>query len=156
MVHYENIDSPERCLIRLYTLYMSKCPKDHPDGAIYLKPLSNPKLDCWFCKVPLGHNVLQQVVLNLFEAAGIPGHYTNHSLRVTSATRLFKACVDEQLIMQRTGHSSTTVRAYKRIRDKLKPLTSDVLNTTMSAATKEANETTPTVKKEDTFKSSNI
>ena len=89
------------------------CPKDRPDNAFYLKPLSNPKLDCWFCKVPLGHNVLQQVVPNFFKAAGIPGHYTNHSLRVTSATRLFEACVDEQLIMQRTGHSSTAVRTYK-------------------------------------------
>ena len=32
------------------------------------------------------------------KAAGIPGHFTNHSLRVTSATRLFEAHVDEQLI----------------------------------------------------------
>ena len=26
VVHYENVDNPERCLIRLYKLYMSKCP----------------------------------------------------------------------------------------------------------------------------------
>ena len=90
VVHYENINNPERCLIRLHKLYTSKCPKDRPDGAFYLKPLSNPKLDCRSCKVPLEHNVLQQVVPNLFKAAGIPGHYTNHSLRVTSATRLFE------------------------------------------------------------------
>ena len=61
--------------------------------------------------------------------AGFEGHYTNHSLRVTSATRLFDAEVDEQLIMTRTGHSSTDgVRAYKRTSDKLRQLTSDVLN----------------------------
>ena len=100
-------------IIRLYKVYMSKYPKDHPDGGFYLKLLSNPKLDCWFCKFPLGHNVLQQMVPNLLKAAGIPDHYTNHSLGVTSATRLFEACVDEQLIMHRTGHSSITVRAYK-------------------------------------------
>ena len=51
--------------------------------------------------------------------------------------------------MQRTEHPSTAVRAYKRTGDKLKPLTSDVPNTTVSAATKEANATIPTVKKED-------
>ena len=56
---------------------------------------------------------LQHVVPNLFKAAGIPGHFTNHSLKVTSATRLFEARVDEQLIMQRTGHTSTAVRSYK-------------------------------------------
>ena len=149
VVHYENVDNPERCLIRLYKLYMSKCPKDRPDGAFYLKPLSKPKDNCWFCKVAIGHNTLQQVVPNLFKAAGITGHYTNHSLRVTSATRLFEASVDEQLIMQRTGHSSTAVRAYKRIGEKLKPLTSDVLNNTVSAVTKEGHESVSTVKKED-------
>ena len=37
--------------------------------------------------------------------------------------------VDEQLIMSRTGHSSTDgVRAYKRTSEKLKKMTSDVLN----------------------------
>ena len=51
--------------------------------------------------------------------------------------------------MQRTGHSSAAVRAYKQIGDKLKSLTSDVLHTTVSVATKEANGTVPTVKKED-------
>ena len=77
-------------------------------------PLNKPKDDCWFCKVPIGYNALQQVVPNLFKAVGITGHYTNHLLRVTSATRLFEVSVDEQLIMQRTGHSSTAVRANWR------------------------------------------
>lgn len=57
------------------------------------------------------------------------GHYTNHSLRVSSATRLFDAEVDKHLIMSRTGHSSTDgVHAYKRTSTKLKQLTPDVLN----------------------------
>ena len=48
---------------------------------------------------------------------------------MTSATRLFDAEVDKQLIMMRTSHSSTDgVRAYKRTSDKLRQLTSDVLN----------------------------
>jgi hypothetical protein len=60
---------------------------------------------------------------------GYQGYYTNHSLRVSTATRLFDKCVDEQLIMARTGHSSTDgVRAYKRTSVKLQELTSDVLN----------------------------
>ena len=116
---------------------MSKCPKDRPDGTFYLKPLNNPEDRCWFCKVPIGHNVLQQMIPNLFKAAGIEGHFTNHSLRATSATRLFEAGIDEQLIMQRTGHTSTAVRAYKRIGEKLKAVTSDALNTALTAGEKE-------------------
>lgn len=58
------------------------------------------------------------------------GKYTNHSLRATSVTRLFDAGVDEQLIMAHTGHSSTSgVRSYKRITEKLQEITSSVLNT---------------------------
>jgi len=32
--------------------------------------------------------------------SGLQGHYTNHSLRATAATRLFKAEVDEQLMSE--------------------------------------------------------
>ena len=44
---------------------------------------------------------------------------------MTTTTRLFEACVDEQLIMLCTGHG---VWAYKRVSQKLKEVTSDVLN----------------------------
>ena len=50
-------------------------------------------------------------------------------MRSTAATRLFEAGIDEQLIMLRTGHSTTSgVRSYKRVGEKLKSTTSDVLN----------------------------
>ncbi len=77
----------------------------------------------------MGHNKLQTVVSSLMEKAGYSGHYTNHSLRVSAATRLFDLGIDEQLIMSRTGHSSTGgVRTYKCTSEKLKELTSDTLN----------------------------
>ena len=62
-------------------------------------------------------------------AAGIEGHYSNHSLRRRAATGLFEAGVDEQLIMLCTGHSTTSgVRSYKLVSEQLKEVTSDVLN----------------------------
>ena len=76
--------------------------------------------------------MLQKMVPNLFKSTGIDGYYINHSLKATAATPLFEAGVDEQLIMQRTGHSNTAVMSYKRIGEKLQPLTSDVLNNTVS------------------------
>ena len=128
-IHYANTSNPTRCLIRLYKLYNSKCPVDRPAGAFYLKPLKNPGEAVWYQKVPVGHNVLSNTVGRLCKAAGFNGHYTNHSLRATTATRLFESGIDEQLIMQRTRHRSTdAVRSYKRVTENLKEVTSSVLN----------------------------
>ena len=65
----------------------------------------------------------------MYIAAGIEGNFTNLSLRSTSVTRLFEAKVDEQLIMQRIGHSFNVVRAYKQVGEKLCTVTLDVLCT---------------------------
>ena len=121
---------PERCLIRLFKLYNSKCPTGRPNDAFYLRPLSRPKEDVWYQRSPVGHNWLANVIPRMFKEAGLSGRFTNHSLRATSATRLFDAGLDEQLIMSRTGHSSTSgVRSYKRVTDQLREKTSTILNT---------------------------
>ena len=110
--HYANETNPERCYIRLYKLYNSKCPPNRPPNAFYLTPLARPKENLWYSRSPLGHNTLTKIVSSLMSEAGFEGHYSNHSLRVS-----------------RTGHSSTDgVRAYKRTSNTLKQLTSDVLN----------------------------
>ena len=119
---------PERCLIRFYKLYVSKCPADRPNEALYINPLAKPTNACWYQKTPVGHNMLQKTVCRLCESAGFNGHFTNHSLCATTATRFFEAKVDKQLIMQQTGHTSTAVRSYKRVGEKLRAVTSDVLN----------------------------
>jgi len=65
----------------------------------------------------------------LCQKAGIGGYKTNHSLRVTVATRLFQNGMDEQLIMERTGHRSTDgIQAYKRSCNEQQALVSRVLN----------------------------
>lgn len=98
-----------------------------------------PKGEVWFSTTPLGHNTLQNTIPRLMKAAGYDGKYTNHSLKVSTATRLYSAGVDEQLIMARTGHSSVTgVRAYKRKVEKLQEITSDVLNAASSNVEKVA------------------
>lgn len=129
VLHYANSTNPERCFVRLYKVYNSRCPVDRSPNAFYLKPLSAPRGHVWYGKVALGHNTLQNTVPRLMKSANFPGYYTNHSLRVSAATRLFYSGVDEQAIMSVTGHSSTDgVRAYKRMSEKLKEFTSDVLN----------------------------
>ena len=57
------------------------------------------------------------------------GYKTNHSLRATAATRLFHAGVDEQLIMEWTGHRSLDgVRSYKRTSEEQQAALSDIIN----------------------------
>ncbi len=57
--------------------------------------------------------MLDQTVARLCSAASIKVYRTNHSLRATAATRLYSAGVDEQMIMETTGHRSLEgVRSY--------------------------------------------
>ena len=106
VVHKKNTDNPARCPVRPFKLYTSICPKDRPADVFYLQPLRKPKQDCWFYAKPLGHNPLNNIVREMCKAAGISGYKTNHSLRATTATQLHQAGVDEQLIMECTGHWS--------------------------------------------------
>ena len=75
-------------------MYMELCPAKRPEGC-----LAKPKKNCWFANKPLGHNTLNNMVKSMCQEVGIAGHKTNHSLRATTtATRLFNAGVEEQLI----------------------------------------------------------
>lgn len=130
VIHHANTDNPSRCLVRLYESYVKHWPKERKTNAFYLTPLKKPREDgVWYSSTPVGHNPLSQTVKRLCQAAGISGFKTNHSLRVTSATRLFQSGTDEQLIMSRTGHRSVEgVRAYKRVGDEQRKELSEILN----------------------------
>ena len=127
--HHANTENPDRCFVRLFKLYTSLCPADAPKDVFYLKPLTKPTPTCWYSNQPVGHNKLSQTVSRLCKQAGIHGYKTNHSLRVTTATRLYASGVDEQLVMERTGHRSLDgVRTYKRTSNEQQVAISDVLN----------------------------
>ena len=129
--HYDNEENRNRCFVRLLKFYNSVCPPDTPDNAYYLKPLQSATNGCWFTKQPLGHNVLSNMVNRMCLKAGITGYKTNHSLRATTASRLYHEGVDEQLIMERTGHRSLDgIRSYKRTSSEQVMVLSDVLNNT--------------------------
>ena len=70
-----------------------------------------------------------RTVSELCKTAGVSGFKTNHSLRVTTAIRLFQNGLDEQLIIERTGHCSLDwVRGYKRTSQEQQELVSAALN----------------------------
>ena len=129
--HHDNPSNPDRCFVKLFKSYQSVLPVNRPNDAFYFHPLPKPRDGCWFTTKPIGHNDLQGTVARLCANAGITGFRSNHSLRATTATRLYQGNVDEQLIMERTGHRSLKgVREYKRTSDKQKEHLSDLLNST--------------------------
>ncbi len=124
---YENKENPSRCLVKLFQKYVSHRPSG--PTCFYLSPLRKLKNNIWYSKVPVGHNTLAGTVNRICKEAGVTGYKTNHSLRVTNATRLFQNGIEEQLIMSNTGHRSLDgVRCYKRISEEQKQHMSDVLN----------------------------
>lgn len=114
-MHHANIENPRRCFVRLYKLYNSLCPPNRPNNTLNLQPLQKPIKDLWYSTKPVGHLTLEKTVNRMCREVGISGYYTNHYLRATAATRLHQSGVEEQEIMERTGHRSTeAIRSYKR------------------------------------------
>ncbi len=94
----------------------------------YLRPLACFNADgIGFSCQPLGIHKIENAVKDLCLQAGISGRHSNHSLRATSASRLYDAGIDEQLIQERTGHRSNAVRGYKRTSSKLQKKVTDTL-----------------------------
>ena len=129
VTHHANLDNPKRCFVRLFQRYRQLCPEDAPPHAFYLQPSRNPTSTCWYSKCLLGHTTLGKTVARLCKLAGIEGYKTNHSLRATATSRLYQSGVDEQLVMERTGHRSLEgVHSYKRTSDAQREAPSDILN----------------------------
>ncbi len=83
----------------------------------------------WYTEKPLGVNALKKIVCKLTEKAGLVGKFSNHSLRVSAATRMYEQGIDEQTIKHITGHKSDTVRSYKHVnRDLLKHAGLSIVN----------------------------
>lgn len=64
---------------------------------------------------------------NLMASAGFVSNFTNHSLRATTATRLFESDCPDKLIAEQTGHSSNAIRRYKKANLKQKEHVSNLL-----------------------------
>ena len=121
-----------RCLVTLLQKYCSLCPDEMLDNGLFLSPFKSPSpaAKVWYRRQYIGHNTLKNFVSTIMKEGGLydQGHFTNHSLRASTATRLFRKGVDEQLIAEQTGHRSlSALRRYKRPDLNLKAAVSDVL-----------------------------
>ena len=128
---HENVEKPERCVVRLYNKYISKCPRHCKKNEVfYLTPKKEVKLESntWYTKIPTGKNTLRNVVTNLCKNAEIGGYRTNHSLRVTTCSLGLSMGVRDKLTMERTGQKSlSSQHTYQRLSAKEKESVSDIL-----------------------------
>ena len=117
-------DRPEHCPLRMIIRYLSLLPKVRSCHAFYLQPRKKFFGKSWFTNRPAGVNRLWNVVKDMCKDVGLPGFYTNHSLRAGATTKMYQNDIDEQLIQEITGHQSLAVRSYKRTSQKQRKLAS--------------------------------
>ena len=59
--------------------------------------------------------MIGEYLKKIMQEEGIEGHFRNHSLHKSTATRLFEQGVDPQLIKEQTGHKSEAIMRYKNL-----------------------------------------
>ena len=102
--------------------YIAKLPPEARERDLfYVRPLQKFTSDptCpWYTSLPLGKHTLQSKLKNMCAEAEISGNKTNHSLRATAATEMFRQGVPEKVIQEQTGHRSIeALRTYERVDD---------------------------------------
>ena len=121
------IENGERCPVRILMYYLSMLPKERTCKSLYLQPRRKFRPGFWYLDRPAGANKLRDVIKEVCSKGGLPGFYSNHSLRSTAATKLYLSNIDEQLIQEITGHRSLAVRSYKRTCDSQRKVASNCL-----------------------------
>ena len=121
------IENSERCPEAIISKYLQLLPKERKSTSFYLQPKKKFSENVWFLDRPVGVNKLRKTIKELCKQGGIDGFFTNHSLRLTAATNLYRNNVDEQLIQEITGHRSLAVCSYKRTSDSQHKMASNLL-----------------------------
>ena len=125
-----NSEAGKRCLFSLLELYMEKLPPEAKKNDIfYCRPLQCFKdKEFWYSAQPRGKHFLNNMVKSMFQEANIPGNFTNHSLRASGATELFRHEVPEKIIQEHTGHRSVgSLRQYEKVGLEQKQATCNIL-----------------------------
>ena len=108
-----------RCLVYLLDLYFDKLPLfAFQNDVLYCRPKKcSSSSPTWYEGAPVGKNKLGNMVKEMCLEAGIESK-TNHSLRATGATSLFRSNVPEKIIQSVTGHRSLeALRKYEKTSD---------------------------------------
>ncbi len=106
---------PEHNIVNIFKKYVGLLPPQAKSPSLYKHslPKTSLKPNQWYADKPVGINVLKKTVRNLAEKGGLS------ILPTTPCARMYAVGVDEQLIMETTGHKSECVCQYKRTSDEL-------------------------------------
>ena len=99
----------ERCPVCTFLHYLAMLLKSAICQSFYLQPKKKYSPGLWYLNIPAGVKKLRDAIKDMAKKAGLPGFCTNHSLRSTAATRMYRSNIDEQLVMEITGHRSLAV-----------------------------------------------
>ena len=88
---------------------------------------------------PLGENKLNGILPDELCAKAGLARKTAHSLRITTATRLFQSGIEEKLIRDRTGHKSDSLFKYERVSNQQLKQASSILGPCNSEANDSTN-----------------
>lgn len=100
----------------------------------------------WYARRAVGIHSIEKFLSSMTSKLGTQGRFTPHSLRATTATRLYESGFDEQMIQEQTGHTSTAVRSYKRTSSVMKQ---EVSKTLQAPSVKPIPDWVPTIAKAD-------
>lgn len=104
-------------LVLLLSMYFQRLPTyAFVKDVLYLRPkpsvLSNP----WYEESSVGKNTLSEMVKNMCTDAGIVEQKTNHSLRATGTTNMFRNNIPEKIIQKTMCNKSVeALRTYERV-----------------------------------------
>ena len=102
-VYMYQASDASHCSVRIINYYLSLLPEKCTCKVFYLQPRKKYSPTSWFLNKLVGVNTLRNIVKNLCEKAGIPGYFTNHTLRASSCTRMYGNNVEEQVIKEISG-----------------------------------------------------
>ncbi|XP_048757928.2 uncharacterized protein LOC125668156 [Ostrea edulis] len=102
-----------QCPVTSFKKYLNKL---HPEiDALWQRPLNSfdENSSVWYCKSPLGKNILSNMMPEISKLGKLSRIYTNHSIRATVITALDNAGVEARHIMCASGHKNeASIRSY--------------------------------------------
>ena len=104
------------CPVQSYVMYLQHL---HPDcESLWARPKADFSSDIWYYNRPVGTVLLGKFMKGISVKYGLSKVYTNHSIRVTSASILTRKKYSFSQIKEVTGHKSVSSLAiYQRVSD---------------------------------------
>ena len=127
------------CPVRLVEKYISLLSPSQKKENFYMRSLQKPTPKRWYSNQVVGTQNISKVVKQMMKDASIDGFFTNHSLRRTGGTRLFRTGIDRKLVKEVTGHRSDAVDSYQITSDEQRQNISKIIQKPVTVPESEGN-----------------